>query len=113
MLLTVFTVHRSQRFIRSSAFVFFIAGFETASTTLSFILYELSINKELQDRARQEIHTVLEKHDGQFTYEAMMSMNYIGQVIHGENCDPAHTKRPTPNRNVYSPNRVAAKISAW
>lgn len=70
--------------IAAQAFIFFIAGFETASTTLSYVLYELSVNKHFQDRARKEIQTVLEKHDGQFTYEAMISMNYIGQIIYGE-----------------------------
>ncbi|KAG4079702.1 hypothetical protein HA402_009088 [Bradysia odoriphaga] len=92
--------------IAAQAFVFFIAGFETASTTLSFILYELSINKHLQERARQEIHTVLAKHNGQFTYEAMMSMNYLGQCIHESlrKYPPGNLIRTNVNKEYPIPN---------
>jgi len=33
----------------------FAAGFETVSSTVSYCLYELALNKSIQDKVRQEI----------------------------------------------------------
>lgn len=70
--------------IAAQAFIFFLAGFETSSTTLSYVMFELSRNKDIQRKAREEIKSVLRKHEGKFTYEAMMEMHYIDQIINGE-----------------------------
>lgn len=67
--------------LSQSSVVFFLAGFETSSTALSYALYELACNQELQDRTRLEIEKVLAEHDGKITYEAIMSMEWCGQVI--------------------------------
>jgi cytochrome P450 family 6 len=67
--------------IAAQCFVFFAAGFETSSTTMTFALYELSKHQELQDKVRNEINTVLAKHQGKITYEAIQEMKYMDQVI--------------------------------
>lgn len=67
--------------LAAQCFVFFLAGFETSSTAVSYALYELSINQELQDKTRNEIEKVLAQHDGEATYDAIMNMEYCGQVI--------------------------------
>ncbi|XP_017487292.1 PREDICTED: cytochrome P450 6a2-like [Rhagoletis zephyria] len=67
--------------ITAQAFVFFIAGFETSSSTMGFALYELALNQEMQTKAREEIRTVLARHDGQFTYECMRDMKYLHQIL--------------------------------
>ncbi|KAJ3642932.1 hypothetical protein Zmor_025678 [Zophobas morio] len=67
--------------IAAQCFVFFLAGFETSSTTMTFLLYELSRRPELQEKVRDEINTVLKNHDGIVTYEAIQEMKYMDQVI--------------------------------
>ncbi|GJQ83309.1 Cyp6a9 [Trypoxylus dichotomus] len=67
--------------ISAQAFVFFIAGFETSSTTMTFCLHELAFNQEMQSKLRQEIKQVSNKNDGQITYDALMEMKYMDNVI--------------------------------
>lgn len=75
-----FTFHE----IAAQCFMFFAAGFETTSTTMTFCLFELAQNQEIQNKTREEIQQVLAKHDGKFTYEASMEMPYLESVLKGE-----------------------------
>lgn len=63
------------------AFSFFSAGFETSSSAISCCLLEIAHNQDIQEKLRNEIETVIAKHDGQFTYDAILSMPYCEQVI--------------------------------
>ncbi|KAH8403982.1 hypothetical protein KR215_007512, partial [Drosophila sulfurigaster] len=66
----------------AQAFVFFIAGFETSSSTMAFCLYELALQQDVQQRLRDEIENVLKDvSDGELTYEAMNQMTYLEQVL--------------------------------
>ncbi|XP_049963996.1 probable cytochrome P450 6a14 [Schistocerca serialis cubense] len=67
--------------VAAQAFVFFIAGFETSSTTMSFALHELAHHPEVQGRLQTEIDAVLKQHGGQITYEAVNSMPYLEKVV--------------------------------
>ncbi|KAJ8934436.1 hypothetical protein NQ318_017137 [Aromia moschata] len=66
----------------AQAFIFFLAGFETTSTTISFALFEMALNEEIQQTARQEVNKVLEKYE-ELSYESIMEMHYLDTVIYG------------------------------
>jgi cytochrome P450 family 6 len=70
--------------LAAQAFIFFLAGFETSSATMTFCLYELSLHQDIQDRLRQEIDFVLQKHEGKLTYEAIQEMEYLDKVVSGK-----------------------------
>lgn len=72
--------------LAAQTFVFFIAGFETSSSTMTFASYELALDQELQDRAREEVRQVMERHGGVMSYEAAMEMTLMEQIIQGTNC---------------------------
>ncbi|KAJ8913635.1 hypothetical protein NQ315_007352 [Exocentrus adspersus] len=65
----------------AQCFVFFLAGFETSSTTMTFALYELAVHQDVQEKVRKEIETVLTKHDNQITYDSLSELKYMKQVI--------------------------------
>ncbi|XP_018321417.1 probable cytochrome P450 6a14 [Agrilus planipennis] len=67
--------------IAAQSFVFFLAGFETSSTTLNFLMYEIVLHLEIQEKLREEVVTVLKAHDGKITYEAIQEMTYMDKCI--------------------------------
>lgn len=73
----------SENDIIAQCFIFFIGGFETSSTTMTFAMLELAQNQEIQEKLRKEIKKVLTKHEGKISYEAVMEMRYLEQVING------------------------------
>ncbi|XP_050439571.1 probable cytochrome P450 6a14 [Adelges cooleyi] len=67
--------------IAANAFLMFVAGFETVSTTMSYCLYELALKKHIQDRVRNEILTAKSKHNGEFSNEFLTELSYLEMVI--------------------------------
>lgn len=65
----------------AQATIFFTAGFETSSSTISFGLYELSQHPDVQKRLRAEIKQTLLKNDGQLTYDSIKEMVYMHMVV--------------------------------
>ncbi|KAF5285133.1 hypothetical protein FQA39_LY16822 [Lamprigera yunnana] len=62
-------------------FIFFFAGFETSSSTMTYCLYELARHPHFQDKVREEIESVLSKYNGEITYEAIWELKYFDQAI--------------------------------
>ncbi|CAL1296484.1 unnamed protein product [Larinioides sclopetarius] len=67
--------------LASQAVAFLLAGYDTTASTLSFAAYLLALNESVQDKLRDEVDAVLEKHNGELTYEAIQSMTYMKSVL--------------------------------
>ncbi|XP_068144883.1 LOW QUALITY PROTEIN: cytochrome P450 6a2-like [Drosophila tropicalis] len=67
--------------LAAQVFVFYLAGFETSSSTMGYCLFELAQHQDIQDKLRAEINSVLEKHEGKLTYESTKDMQYLDQVL--------------------------------
>ncbi|CAD7079271.1 unnamed protein product [Hermetia illucens] len=65
----------------ANSFIFFFAGFETSSTTLTVALYHLAKNPNIQKQARAEISTVLSKHDNKLSYEGLAEMELLERIL--------------------------------
>ncbi|XP_067006627.2 cytochrome P450 6k1 [Anabrus simplex] len=65
----------------AQSFIFLTAGFETSSTTMTFTLYELSLQPDIQKKLRDEIQSVLKKNDGKVTYDGVQEMVYLDMVV--------------------------------
>ncbi|XP_057326719.1 cytochrome P450 9e2-like [Microplitis mediator] len=66
----------------SQAFIFFFAGFDTTSTLMCFAAHEIAANTNIQTKLQTEIDHVLESCNGEPTYEAINSMQYLEAVIY-------------------------------
>lgn len=67
--------------LTAQLFVFFLAGFETSSTTMSNALYELAQQQTIQDKLRNEINIELAKTKGELTYEGIKAMKYLDMIF--------------------------------
>lgn len=65
----------------AEVFLIYVAAFETSATAMSFALYELALNQEIQNRLRNEIKVGIEENDGKFTYEIFSSFKYLNMII--------------------------------
>ncbi|KRT86437.1 cytochrome P450, partial [Oryctes borbonicus] len=59
----------------------FLDGFATNSTALTFVLYELAVNLNVQHRLAEEIDEYLANHKGNITYEVFQEMPYLDAVV--------------------------------
>jgi len=73
----------TENIIAAQAFIFFAAGFETSSTTMSNALYELALNQQIQDKLCEEINQEYTKHGSNLSYENVKEMNYLDKVFKG------------------------------
>ncbi|XP_029165362.1 probable cytochrome P450 6a13 [Nylanderia fulva] len=71
------------KLITTQAFIFFLAGFETSSTTMSFAMYELAANPKIQEKLYDEIQITYKKH-GCFSYDTTSEMNYLNYIVRGK-----------------------------
>lgn len=68
--------------LMAQCFIFFLAGFETSSTAMSFLAYALATNKDVQQKLIAEIDQVHKELNGKrLTYDALQKMKYIDMVL--------------------------------
>jgi cytochrome P450 len=65
----------------AQALLFFLAGFDTTESLLTFTAYELALNPEVQEKLAEEIIPTMEESRGQLTYEALQTFEYLDMVI--------------------------------
>jgi len=67
--------------LAAEAFIIFFGGFETSSSLMTFLLYELALNDDIQDRLREEIISGIEENDGKLTYDMLFGFKYLDMVV--------------------------------
>ncbi|XP_065339707.1 cytochrome P450 9e2-like [Cloeon dipterum] len=67
--------------IVAQAVIFFVGGFETSSSSLTFALMELARHPEVQQKARNNIKEVLHRHGGEMSYQALQEMTYLDNIV--------------------------------
>lgn len=68
----------------AQTWVFYLAGFETSSSVMSFCLYELAKNQEIQTKIQTEIDEIIMKHNGEISYASVGEMKYLEACIDGK-----------------------------
>lgn len=68
----------------ANAATFFGDGYETSSIVMSFALFELALNQDVQDKLRDEIITKIEENNGELTYELVAEMEYLDACLSGK-----------------------------
>ncbi|XP_053675679.1 probable cytochrome P450 308a1 [Anopheles nili] len=71
------TVEVNANSIVGHSVTFLSEGFETSSTLMSYLLYELAANPSVQDRVAEELQTVLEECEGKLTEASLHKLVYM------------------------------------
>ncbi|KAL0841594.1 hypothetical protein ABMA28_015253 [Loxostege sticticalis] len=70
----------TQNELVGQVFIFFVAGFETSSTTVTLCLHELTLNPDIQEKLYQEIRGFVETRKT-LTYENISELKYLDCVL--------------------------------
>lgn len=65
----------------AQCFIFFNAGFETSSTTLSYTLYELAKHDKIQNKVLEEVDAYLARHENYLKYDCISELPYLEACI--------------------------------
>ncbi|XP_045765847.1 cytochrome P450 6B6-like [Maniola jurtina] len=78
---TIKCVKLTNEVIAAQAFIFYTAGYETNATTAAYMLYELAMNPQIQEKLIAEVDEVLNRHDGKISYELISELPYMEKVL--------------------------------
>lgn len=66
--------------VLAQAVLFFLAGYETTASAITFLMYNLAINPECQEKVLEEVDRVAGK-KGEVTFEMLHEMHYLERAI--------------------------------
>lgn len=69
--------------ITAHAAAFFVDGFETSSIIMSYTLFAIANNPDIQSRLRDEIDHLLAENNGKLTYDNIWDFEYLDCIING------------------------------
>ncbi|XP_063541884.1 cytochrome P450 6B5-like [Cydia strobilella] len=77
------TLDMTDEDIAAQAYIFYAAGYESSASTMGFLLYQLALNQDIQEKLYEEIKEALERTalDGEMTYYAIMNLSYMEKVF--------------------------------
>ncbi|XP_026740685.1 cytochrome P450 6B6-like isoform X2 [Trichoplusia ni] len=76
-----FNLEVDDEFLIAQCALFFGAGYESSSITLSWTLFELAKNPEKQAKAIQEVDAYLHRHDNKLEYECVAETSYLQACV--------------------------------
>ncbi|XP_055696949.1 probable cytochrome P450 9f2 [Phlebotomus papatasi] len=66
----------------AQCFIFFLAGFEGLSNITSFVIYEIMVNKDVQDKLYKEVSRIEKDLDGKsLKYDTLQQLKYLDMVV--------------------------------
>nr|AZJ25104.1 CYP6B77 [Cydia pomonella] len=75
------TLDMTDEDIAAQAYIFYAAGYESSASTMGFLLYQLALNQDIQEKLYTEIKEALENNNGEMTYDAIMNLEYMEKVF--------------------------------
>ena len=76
------STEESQRVLLGHAVTFFMESFEASSIVISFIMYELSVNSEIQGQLYKELDRSLHDNE-QLDYDTLVRLPCLDKVVSG------------------------------
>ncbi|XP_063369398.1 cytochrome P450 6B5-like [Cydia amplana] len=73
------TLDMTDEDIAAQAYIFYAAGYESSASTMGFLLYQLALNQDIQEKLYEEIKEALENRE--MTYDAIMNLSYMEKVF--------------------------------
>jgi cytochrome P450 family 6 len=100
--------------LAANVFLFFAAGFETSSSTLSFCLFELARNPEIQKKIQEEVDKVFTSDE--ITYDMLSDLKYVeccvDETLRKYPIVPTHFRTATRDYKVADSNLTIPKDTA-
>ncbi|XP_073945699.1 cytochrome P450 9e2-like [Choristoneura fumiferana] len=65
----------------AQAVIFFVAGFESVAQVMTFLIYELAFNPDIQEKLVKEIRETDRKNGGRLDFTSIQEMTYLDMVM--------------------------------
>ncbi|KOB70741.1 Uncharacterized protein OBRU01_14866 [Operophtera brumata] len=78
---TGYELEPTDELLAAQAFFFFLAGLEPSASAMFSTIIEVGRHPEILQRVHEEIDETFEKYNGLLTYDAIMEMKYLDNVI--------------------------------